>query len=190
MSLKIACVLTTGLASAAVADVVMDFDAYEFANDDVNDIGETIQEDGFTLSKGPNEPFPFAVFGQQSNNYPGSAAPFNNTNGGLIHLEQDDGQPFDMVSMLVANLGGGGPTVVEFVGFKEGGGTVEATFTHSGQGPVFEQFDFPDTFAGLAALEWTQDSPFHQFDKITIVPGPGAIALLGLGGLAAIRRRR
>ncbi len=42
----------------------------------------------------------------------------------------------------------------------------------------------------LATSDWSVQSLSGEFSAYTIVPAPGAIALMGLGGLAATRRRR
>jgi len=178
------------IATSAMGQVVMEFDAFEIDNNMVNDIGTSISEDGFTISQDPNDAFPFAVFGQQENRYPGSAAPFNNTVDGLIRLEQDNGNAFDLISVDFAPLNSATPVTINFTGFLPGGGTVTDSFTHSGSAIALETHTFGNDFDNVTAVEWTQASPFHQFDNVTIVPAPGAMALLGLGGLAATRRRR
>lgn len=177
-------------ATSAMGQVVMDFDAYEFANGGVVDIGTVLMEDGFSITKGDNEPFNFAVFAQDDARYPGSAAPFNNTVDGLIRLTQDNGNAFDLESIMLSNLNNNGPVTTMFTGFVDGGGTVFSSYTTSGGANGLELHTFGDDFNNVVAVEWTQASPFHQFDQISIIPAPGAVALLGLGGLAAIRRRR
>ena len=83
------------------------------------------------------------------------------------------------------------PTV-NFVGNLAGGGTVNASYTVQ-NGAGIETFSFAGLgFNGLSSVTWVQENNFHQFDNIAVVtvPAPAGLALLGLGGLAATRRRR
>ncbi|MHC4414342.1 MAG: PEP-CTERM sorting domain-containing protein [Planctomycetota bacterium] len=145
---------------------------------------------GWTVSHPNNEPFEFATFGTQEGRYPGSTALFNNTIGGVITFERINGGAFDMESIDIANLNNGGPVTVQFTGNLEGGGQVFGSYTTTGPTNILETYVFPNAFTNLVSHVWTQDAPFHQFDNITIIPAPGVLALLGLGGLAAGRRRR
>jgi hypothetical protein len=173
MKWAVATVLPLIAASSVLADglTIIDFDQFEFNNALTNNVGNEVSEEGFTFTKANGRAFEYAVYGQQSGNYTGSASLFNNTVNGLIRLEHDNGQPFQMVSIDVANLGGGGPTSVTFTGFKRAGGSVMTTFNHPSTGPVHARFKFPVTFGDLVAVEWNQTSPFHQFDNVAIGRG-------------------
>jgi hypothetical protein len=63
--------------------------------------------------------------------------------------------------------------MVDFTGFKQGGGTVMTSFTHTGNAISLETFTFPGSFTNLVALEWLQESPYHQFDNLTVDPATG-----------------
>jgi hypothetical protein len=62
-----------------------------------------------------------------------------------------------------------GPKVakVTFKGKLEKGGSVQQTFTLDGKSFEPETFTFSDDFDEVVSVEWTQVSPFHQFDNIT-----------------------
>lgn len=177
-----------GVASVANANIVLDFEALEQVNGNVNSWGYNYQEDGYDFTKAPSGP-EFATFGTLEGRYPGSTALFNNEIGGITVLSAIDGSSFDLVSIDVANLNFNGPVTVNFVGFLAGGGTVNQSFTTSFNGVnVLETVTFSG-FVGLDRVEWSQDSPFHQFDNVTIVPAPAGVALIGMAGLVARRRR-
>jgi hypothetical protein len=177
-----------GVASAANANIVLDFEALEVVDNGVFSWGYNYQEDGFDLTKNPSGP-EFATFGTLEGRYPGSTALFNNEVGGVTVLTAIDGSTFDLLSIDVANLNLNGPTTVNFNGFKPGGGSVSQSFTTSFNNVnVLETVNFTG-FVGLERVEWSQDAPFHQFDNITIVPAPAGVALIGMAGLVARRRR-
>jgi hypothetical protein len=192
MNLKtcLAAVAAVVIAVPASAAIVIDFQSLEIEDAFSHNWGYVYDEDGFRLSHPESEPFEFATFGTLEGRYPGSTALFNNTAGGVITLEQISGDPFDMVSIDISNLNNNGPVTVNFTGNLAAGGQVFADFTTSGTENGLETFSFEGLgFEGLESLVWTQESPFHQFDNITIVPAPGALALLGMG-LFGRRRRR
>jgi hypothetical protein len=159
-------------AGAAGAQTVIDFEALTMNNGFVNYVGNQYDEDGFRLSKDPNEPFEFAVFGTQEGRWPGSTALFNDTVGGISILSEANGATFNLVSMKLANLNGPGTVQVSFTGFLSGGGTNVEVFQVNDTGfPLVLQ---EVTFAGMTdvtRVEWSQDGPFHQFDDITIGGG-------------------
>ena len=191
----IAAIAGLAFVGAANAQVIMDFQDLENTGGGFDDQGYSYSANGYTISHDVNEPHPFLTAHTDNGTfYQGSTMLFNDTVDGVITLTQDNGNPFSMASIDVAALfvGGGNP-VFTFTGNLNGGGQVFANYsgTNGGNGP--ETFDFTGLgFTNLDSLSWTQSSQsaFHQFDNITIVPAPGAFALLGLGGLAATRRRR
>lgn len=184
--------VAAGISSGASAQNVMDFQTLEHDGTGFVDVGFSYSANGFTVSHPDSEPFQFAVAGTNNANfYQGSTALFNNTVSGVMTLSQDNGNPFSMDSIGLSALfvGGGAPTI-NFVGNLNGGGQVFASYTV--QNSVgFETFSFAGLgFGNLDSMNWVQENSFHQFDDITIIPAPASLALLGLGGLVAIRRRR
>lgn len=191
----IAAIAGLAFVGAANAQVVMDFQDLESTGGGFTDHGYSYSANGFTVSHDINEPFEFTTAHTDNGSfYQGSTMLFNNTVDGEIVLTQDNGNPFSIASIDIAALfvGGGNPSFT-FVGNLNGGGQVFANYAGTNGGFGGETFSFAGLgFDNLDSLEWTQSSrtAFHQFDNITIVPAPGAFALLGLGGLAAARRRR
>ena len=56
---------------------------------------------------------------------------------------------------------------------------------------VISRPDLPETLQlGLMNCTYTADTGYAAFDDLSIIPEPATLALLGLGGLALIRRKR
>ena len=180
--------IMVGVLSANAA--VIDFQALEVVNNSVNNVGTSVIEDGWMITKDAGEPFEFAVFGTLEARYPGSTALFNNTVNGMNRLEHGAFSVFDLVSIDLDFLNGS-PTTVTFTGFINGGGTVLQAFT-TDNAVGLETFNFAG-FTNLTKVEWLQDNNFHQYDNIVVnvVPEPGTIVALMVGlALLASRRRR
>ncbi len=187
--MKIAALAAAGLATAASAQVI-DFEALAMNDSLIHNWGYVYMEDGFTLDHPQSEPFEFATFGTQESRYPGSTALFNNTVNGEINLREDNGNAFGLLSIDISNLNNNGPVTVRFTGFLNGNPVASDSFTTSGSANGLETFFFNSDFANVDHVQWFQESPFHQFDNITLIPAPASLALLGMGGLVATRRRR
>lgn len=80
-----------------------------------------------------------------------------------------------------------GATTVDFsYGGNPLGSTPLPTF-----GGFFDVVQFgQDNFQGFGNGSFSGGVPAAYFDNLTVIPAPGAMALLGLGGLVAARRRR
>lgn len=79
--------------------------------------------------------------------------------------------------IMLSDLGVGVGDTIEFDVITSGGG---------GGDPGVDHLSRSD----LATSDWSIPSVAGDFRSYTIVPAPGTFALLGLGGLAATRRRR
>ncbi len=155
--------------------VILDFQHLEHNDNLVADHGTVVTEDGFQVTKGQGEPFNFASFGTQETRYPGSTALFNNTVSGVIKISAIDGHSFSVASIDFACLNSPGSVTINLVGNKTGGGQVFQTINHTdpdGQLPLDLVTYNLNGFTGLDSIEWTQDSPFHQFDNV-VIPGRG-----------------
>lgn len=115
----------------------------------------------------------------------------------------------DMITVSFTAKGGagvGGVFFAELFSVDAGGGVTQGEilggaplfFNDTYQTYTFETMAGPDVAGGLTlqlgAITGAEPASFSEFfiDDITVsfVPAPGALALLGLGGLATTRRRR
>ena len=191
-----AAVAGLALTSIASGQVVMDFQDLESNGTGFIDHGYVYNDPTgvWMVSHPTSEPFEFTTAETGNTSfYQGSTMLFDNTVDGVITFERVDGGSFDLASIDLAALfvGGNVPTV-NFTGNLSGGGTVNASYTVQ-NGAGIETFSFAGLgFNGLSSVTWVQENNFHQFDNIAVVPvpAPAGLALLGLGGLAATRRRR
>lgn len=178
----------------ANATLILDFESLEETNSSVNSHGFEYTEDGFLLTNLSS--LEFATFGTLESRYTGSTALFNNTVGGITQLTRVGGGVFDLISIDLSELNAASVASVTFT--RDGG--FSQTFTLDGiLGP--QTFLFDSNFLGSSSVSFTQVSPFHQFDNITIlensvgspntVSEPSISIILGLGLICiAIRRKR
>ncbi|WP_293076587.1 S8 family serine peptidase, partial [Okeania sp. SIO3B5] len=150
--------------------IIIDFESLKHEDTGYQSHGFNYEEDGFALDN-LSQSHPFATFGTLESRFSGSTALFNNTVNGITRLSAIDNQPFDLASIDLTELNGSNVADVTFVGELEGGGTVSQTFTLDGNAFDPETFVFNDDFNEVVSVEWIQESPFHQFDNITIETG-------------------
>ena len=184
------------LAVAPAQAVVLDFESLAQNNTAVNNVGTSYTEDGFTVSQVGTQGFPLAVFGTQFTFYPGSTALFDRRANGVIRLTQVDGGAFTLSSIDLASFSNTSTsTPVTFTGLKADTTTISQTFTTSAIG--LTNFNFTN-FTNLVSVDWTQVSPFHQFDNInvsaasaTAVPEPFTVlgTIFGAGYGVALKRK-
>lgn len=115
---------------------------------------------------------------------------------GTLLADDDDGLGFPF-SIVTEDLGAG----MYFVGIGEFNSVFEDGFGNSGSSledgesgdavlninSVFAGSQIFDAVAGADGIAAPGETAFF---KVTVVPTPGAAAVLGLGGLVAVRRRR
>jgi hypothetical protein len=143
-------------------------------------------EDGFTINNASGFSDGLASWNQSNANYAGSAGIFINHPGNTAIMTPDAGGTFSVFCVDISTVFASGGTVT--VTFTANGGSVVHQIQHSGFG--FTTYALPATFQNITDFGWDQVSQYNQIDNIKLVPAPGALTLLGLGGLAAIRRRR
>ena len=150
------------------AQIVMDFSSqYAFPNQ-ANIIISPLAEDGLVLSHSGN----FQMWGSSTNHNTGHKAVQNGYNNTPIWLTMQNGALFQVLSMRLSPFYPGVSASVTFTGNLPGGGTVTATFDTGGLiGGVV--CNFPPSFTNLASVSWqTTALTLHQFDDITVMPGP------------------
>ncbi|MCZ8050201.1 MAG: PEP-CTERM sorting domain-containing protein [Microcystis aeruginosa K13-05] len=189
------CLLVAGATLAiltpfqAAQAVIIDFQSLEQNNQNVNGVGFTYTEDGFTLDN-LSTPNPFKFFGTQASRYPGSTALLNDTVDGITRLTQNGGGLFDLNSIQLTSANGDDSVTVNFTGTKADSSTVSQAFTTDAILSTLETFTFNSSFTNLVSVEWIQASPFHQFDNINVTPSatpvPEPSAILGLLGLGLL----
>ncbi|MGB3511209.1 MAG: S8 family serine peptidase [Microcoleaceae cyanobacterium] len=146
--------------------VIIDFESLKHEDGNIEYHGFNYQEDGFALDNFGS--FQFGTFGTLESRFSGSTALFNNTVNGVTRLSAIDNEAFDLVSIDLTELNGSNVADVTFVGELEGGGTVSQTFSLDGNAFDPETFVFNEDFNEVVSVEWEQESPYHQFDNITI----------------------
>jgi hypothetical protein len=151
-------------------EIVIDFESLKHDDFLVKGHGFLYEEDGFVL-KNLSKPFPFATFGTKENRFSGSTALFNNTVNGVTILSAENNKSFDLDSIDLTELNGPNVAKVTFYGKQEKGGWVQQTFTLDGKAFEPQTFTFSDDFDEVVSVAWTQVSPYHQFDNITIKQG-------------------
>tara|TARA_R110000782_G_scaffold102483_10_gene189599 strand:- start:10869 stop:11480 length:612 start_codon:yes stop_codon:yes gene_type:complete len=150
-------------------------------------------------------PFAGNFNGNLVNNTDGSAAVIKQANMGIGQVNAGDEIT---ISFWAKNINGvGGVNFAEFFSEIDGGGTSSAQIL--GGAPLFASptdwtfyqfttFAGPDVSGGVTlqftattgAIIGSTSQLLIDNVSVTVIPAPGAMALLGLGGLVAIRRRR
>jgi MYXO-CTERM domain-containing protein len=187
--------LSFGLLLAAQASqaVVLDFESLATGGTSLNNVADGYAEDGFKFLNLtiPNAADSFGVWQTGSGAHPGSTALFNQWQDAITQLTQIGGVAFNASSIQLASLNLSPlPNTVTFVGTRADNSTVTQAITMVNPS-VLSTYSFVG-MNNLVKLEWSQAVPFHQFDNINVssVPEPASLAVVGLGVLALIRRRR
>ena len=150
-------------------EIVIDFESLKHDDDLIEDHGFFYEEDGFVLENLGK--YAFATFGTKESRFSGSTALFNDTINGVTILSAENNKSFDLDSIDLTELNGPNVARVTFKGDLGKGGSVQQTFTLDGKSFDPQTFTFSDDFNEVVSVQWTQVSPFHQFDNITIKQG-------------------
>jgi hypothetical protein len=196
-----ACLLGATLLAGDARATVIDFESLPACQSNWCDVGPTYSEDGFALAMVGTYTYPFVTFGPPDGRYAFSQTLYNNNPGAVTRLARDGGGLFSITSIDLAKdarpLYGFPPAPITFVGTFADATTVQQSFTITSG--TLATFAFQSTFQGLVKLEWSQESPYHQFDNIVVteagpvgVPdsGPPLALVLGLWVAGAGFRRQ
>ncbi len=184
--------LITSLAISAPLSslaAVIDFQSLEHFDTSTTYHGKTYTEDGFQIESTIGGFL--ATLGTEKSNYSDSTAMFHGTNSGVTELTRLGGGIFDLFSIDLAELNGGGASEVIFT--RDGGHS--QSFLLDGVAFGAETFLFDSGFLGSSSVTWVQEDLFHQFDNINVspsaVPVPAAVWLFGSGliGLFGMRKK-
>ena len=180
-------------APSAFATIIT-FDALGSTGTGANNVADGYTEAGYQFNSLGFGGFPdaFAVWQSGSTRYAGSPALFNNDPGDTTEMTKVGGASFSLISIDLSSLYLDSPSndSVTFIGTKADNSTVTNTFSLTTPNSM-KTFNFSG-MTNIVALDWMQGFPYHQFDNINIgtVPEPASFAVLGLGMLALIRRRK
>ena len=193
MKLLFTLLLALASVTSSAENVNIDFQSLEQVNSGINYQGFAYSEDGYTLNNLGS--IAFATFGTLVSRYKGSTALFNDTINGVTRLTKSDTGVFTLNSIDLADLNGQSPFDVFCTGTKSDASIVNQMFTGTGSLLTYAFTGFTD----LVSVEWSQNSPFHQFDNINLtsgangpsaVPVPAAIWLFGSAALGFFGLRR
>lgn len=197
------------------AQIVLDFDSITTPLNGFGDMGDTVTEDGYTLStESPNGPFYACaegwISGRGSSNGTTTLSTYwDLSKETIFDLESSGGNAFSIVSIDLAEfVNSSDPDwdllnahYVEIAGSKAGGSTVNETFTldmiSDGSGGVedFQTFVFPSAWDDLSSVQFTARNPdgsftYIAFDNIILessaVPEPSTLAVWSLLALCGI----
>jgi len=162
-------------------------------------VGQSYVSEGFKLLGAGQgaQPAQFYVYNEGRTEWTGSPGLTLFAVGGRIELSRLDGGTFALQSIdLARGDSNRGLVPVGFTGYRQAGGTVQATYVfHDSIAGRLETFSFGDAFRGLTSMVWYQGAEWHQFDNIRIAsavpePGPALLSIAGLLAVAVAARRK
>jgi hypothetical protein len=173
--LAIAMVFRASLSTAL--SVTIDFESLAHSGTGTASHGALYTEDGYlleSLSYFGDYPgtFNFASWGIDDPHFSGSTALIQNGNNDRVRLTATNGQPFNLVSIDLAELYTAASAEVRFYGYFADGGSVTQSFFLDGIAFQPQTFAFSN-FMSVTSVIWAQWTPYHQFDNIVIgTPDP------------------
>lgn len=145
---------------------------------DLAGVGPTYSSLGYTFfyTPAPGEPYPvgFSVVGPFWPWNDGTNALVANSDNALTTLKRDDGRPFALAAIDLAELNGPRsdlPTVIVFQGTTASGELVSRKITLDNK-TGFQRFHFSSEFRDLLSVQWQQgdnvtNNP-HMFDNVVV----------------------
>jgi hypothetical protein len=179
----IAVVASGALVIARPLPVIVDFNTLVANDANEHIVGAIYEEDGMRFTAIHLEAGCCPVFAYPGSQMPlwiGSPTLWHLWSNGTIVLERVDGQRFDLLSIDIGEIPSldsnltpidFGPIALTFVGIKDSGTTVTATFS-AAQFPAITRVEFPRTFKNLVSVSWRQGgggapgAATHQFDNV------------------------
>jgi hypothetical protein len=194
------CLLFSGIVTPQANGALIDFESLEIINDLENWVGSYVVEDGFVVANYSGTSL--SVYGTEHQYYAGSTAIYMPNVGSSIRIERTDGNPFNLVSIDLAEFSTDYLTpVVHITGFVSGVAIHEyVTLDGAGPGNGLETFDF-STFNSVTEIRISSGSSVtydrFQLDNVVLsdvsaVPVPAAAWLFGSGllGMIGIARKK
>ncbi|KLU02867.1 putative signal peptide and transmembrane protein [Rhodopirellula islandica] len=189
--------------AVAAVTVVLDFNDLASSSSEAEVVGNTYSNSGFLISNPDNLPT-FQAMQIYGSNHPdyilGSGAALHSDNPGSdFTLTKLDGGEFRLASIDIGKFKDSvlnpATLTVNFHGSFAGGGSFSDNYSVSVDDDEFQTINFGTDFVGINSITWGFDTPFYQFDNVTLevsaVPEPTTLAFLGVGlGVAGVRRVR
>jgi hypothetical protein len=178
MSFKAAVMAVLLLSAQSALAQLMNFEDLS-QTEELAGVGDTYTAFGYTLfyAPAPGEPFPvgFHSVGPRWRFNTASTALFANSVNASTTLKRNDGRPFAMIAIDLAETNGGGASPVarvQFVGTTSSGATVTHAIELDNQ-TGFQRFFMPTAFRDVTVVQWLQgdneNNAIHMFDNLLLL---------------------